>query len=182
MYLDIRWINGCPTNLGGPSGRIPCTPSGPALPHEHQGRHQFVFESQKCLTHGLSRRKATSHRVRSNGAGNYESVSRSMRTVTSWPRAWIPGKELRPHSNSLAVAHRASLLAHRWKCGMAHLFVSLRMGRAGESKPKIWDGPQMDLYIEQRIKGSPCTRMSDGWKLYENTPLSKKQNPRNKQG
>jgi hypothetical protein len=31
MYLDIRWINGCPTDLEGLSGRISCTPSGPAL-------------------------------------------------------------------------------------------------------------------------------------------------------
>jgi hypothetical protein len=43
MYLDIRWINGTLRTLGALSGRISCTPSGPALRGLWIGRYRSIL-------------------------------------------------------------------------------------------------------------------------------------------
>jgi hypothetical protein len=98
----------------------------------------------------------------------YESVPRCTRMVSSGLRAWILLKELGPHSDYPFVTQRALLLAHRGKCGTAHLPSYPRRGCAGESRTKKYEAsPQMVLCIEQWLGGSPRTGMAEGQKLRE---------------
>jgi hypothetical protein len=101
----------------------------------------------------------------------YESVLVSMRTVPSRPSAWILRKELGPHLDYPFVTHRAPLLDHRGKCGLAHLPSSPQRECMGESNMKTWDNPpKTDLYIKQRLGGSPRTSMADRRKQHRKHP------------
>jgi hypothetical protein len=62
--------------------------------------------------------------------------------VPSGPHAWIPWKELGPHTDYLFVTHRAPLLAHRGKLGTTHLPSSPRSGAVERVKQKDGTTPR----------------------------------------